>query len=288
MNEYLVTQDLKSEMKLSSRAAFYARDAVFLVCLLGCAYLFKGLVAIRFQGLYWGVSIILGILLTVPSLWNPKRKNYEMIMLYFQRDEAIYYPTYLKKRMMEDAEMNKKRIKELKEISKLLKLVKYDETFECFVRKQGLGFMDIIQIISKDIVNQSEEEKNFDIAKLTKFNKLESEDYKIISLNFPCNTMKQQEFIKIKIERTSNKTYLKYLNESLYELQWIQETRSKREFYFMVFAPTIDGIKKMEADMMAALQMRDKMIEKMTQEKKEIILYRFCNPASILTGGKGE
>ena len=186
---------------------------------------------------------------------------------------------------MEDESMDKKKIKELKEISELLKLAGYDETFECFRRTQGLGFMDIVQIVSKDIVNASEDEKDFDIAKLTKFNKLEFEDYKIISLNFPCNTMEQQEFLKIKIERTSNRKYLKYLEESLYELQWIQEKRSKREYYYMIFSDTVEGIKKMEADMMSSLQIGDKMIEKMNRDKKEVILYRCCNPSSILSGG---
>ena len=286
-NEYLVTQDLKSEMKLASRAAFYAKDAIFLLCFLGTIFLLKGFVSIKFQVLYWFVSIILGIILTVPSPWNPKRKNFEMIMLYFQRDESVYYPTYLKKRMMEDETMDKKKVKAIREVYNLLKIARYDERFECFVRKQGLGYMDIVQIISKDIVNASEDEKEFDIAKLTKFNKKEYEDYKIIALNFPCNTLEQQEFIRTKMEQTSNRTFLKYLNESLYELKWVQEQKSKREYYYMVFSPTLDGLKKMEADMMAALQIGDKMIGKMPQDKKEVILYRCCNPASILTGGAG-
>lgn len=281
-DQYLVTQEMKSGMKLSSKLGFYAQDAVFLICWLGIVYGLQSLVSSKFKPIYWIISVTVGLIMTLPSKWNPKRRNYATLLFYVEKDDFIYYPCYMKNRIKGKKNMSKKK-KEVRTTDELIPIVRYDTDYDCFECKKG--YMNILQIITKDIVNASIDEIDYDIAKLTKYNKLEYEDYKIISMNFPCSTSEQQKYLKGKIERTSNSKHLKYLNSSLAELEWVQEKKSKREFYLMIFSDSTDGIKKMEADMKSALQSRDKMIEDMTPDKKETILYRICNPASILTGG---
>lgn len=280
--EFLVTQELRSNTKLSSRFDFYAKDAVFLVFLFGIVYMLKSLVAPQLQVVYWIGSIVVGIGFTIPSFANPRRKLFNSLMIFIERDTSVYHSVYLKEKLKEEETMNKKKEAPYT-TDKILPIIRYDESYHCFECKYG--YMNILQILTKDIVNASLDEIDYDIAKLTKYNKLEYEDYKILSLNFPCNTSEQQAYVKEKIERTSNPQFLKYLNNSLYELEWVQEKKSKREFYIMIFSDTPDGIKKMEADMKVALNSREQMITDMTREKKETILYRYNNPASILTGG---
>lgn len=281
--EYRVTHELRSSTKLSSRFAFYAKDGIFLMVMLGIVWMLQSLVAAQFKVIYWIISITLGIVFIIPSPWNPKRKIFATAMLFLTKDNSVFYPMHVKKRMVEKNPMNKKKKRELQTSDKLLSEPKYNDKYQCF--EQNYGFMNILQIISKDIVNASEDEIVYDIAKLTKYNKLEYEDYKILSLNFPCNTMAQQDYIKGKIKKTANRQFEKFLNNSLYELEWVQDKKSKREFYLQIFSESGDGIRKMEADMKAALQTNDRMIEDMSREKKETILFRLSNPASILTGG---
>ena len=97
--------------------------------------------------------------------------------------------------------------------------------------------------------------------------------------------MDQQEYVEYKIKQCRNENYKKFLQNSLYELQWVQKNKSKREFYMMYFSDTLDGIKSMDANMKVALNLNEKMLMDMSQEKKEKILFHLMNPSSILQGG---
>lgn len=287
-SEYHVTQDLKSEMKLSSIFSIYARDIFFIVFVLAIASIVNYLVAEQMKIIYWIVTVVVSIVLIVPSTMNNKRRIYESLMIFLQKDSSVYYPLYMKNRkvtvMHKKNKKNKKKIeKSVLILSDVIPIVSYNQTYQCFQLKQG--YMNMVEIQTKDIVNASEDEIEYDIAKLTKFNKLEYESYKIISLNFPCNTAAQQEYVNYKIQQCKNENFRRFLQNSSYELQWVQKNKTKREFYMMYFSDTLDGIKSMDANMKVALNLNDKMLKDMTQEKKEKILFHLMNPASILQGG---
>ncbi len=287
-SEYHVTQDLKSEMKLSSIFSIYARDIFFIVFILAVASVVNYLVAEQMKVIYWIVTVVVSIVLIVPSTMNNKRRIYESLMIFLQKDSSVYYPLYMKNRkvtvMHKKNKRNKKKIeKSVLTLADVIPIIAYDKTYQCFQLKQG--YMNMVEIRTKDIVNASEDEIEYDIAKLTKFNKLEYESYKIISLNFPCNTLDQQEYVEYKIKQCRNENYKKFLQNSLYELQWVQKNKSKREFYMMYFSDTLDGIKSMDANMKVALNLNEKMLMDMSQEKKEKILFHLMNPSSILQGG---
>lgn len=161
--------------------------------------------------------------------------------------------------------------------------ISYNKTYQCFELENN--YMDLLEIRTRDIVNASEDDVDYDIAKLTKFNKLEYEPYKIISLNFPCNTIGQQEYIQYKIDHTMNPHFKNFLEESMMELKWVHEKKTKREFYLMYFSDSLEGIKTMNMSIKTALNTSEMMIKNMTEEKKRLILYRLNNPASILQGG---
>lgn len=283
--EYHVTQDLKSEMKLSSIFSIYARDIFFMVFMLAIAYVLNFLVAEKMKIVYWVVTVILSVVLVIPSTLNYKRRMYESLIIFLQKDMSVYYPLHMVHRKVIQMSKNKKKKveKSVLTLADVIPIIAYDKTYQCFRLKQG--YMNMVEIRTKDIVNASEDEIEYDIAKLTKFNKLEYESYKIISLNFPCNTLDQQEYVEYKIKQCRNENYKKFLQNSLYELQWVQKNKSKREFYMMYFSDTLDGIKSMDANMKVALNLNEKMLMDMSQEKKEKILFHLMNPSSILQGG---
>lgn len=283
--EYHVTQDLKSEMKLSSIFSIYARDIFFMVFTLAIAYVLNFLVAEQMKIVYWVVTVILSVVLVIPSTLNYKRRMYESLIIFLQKDMSVYYPLHMVHRKVIQMSKNKKKKveKSVLTLADVIPIIDYDKTYQCFRLKQG--YMNMVEIRTKDIVNASEDEIEYDIAKLTKFNKLEYESYKIISLNFPCNTLDQQEYVEYKIKQCRNENYKRFLQNSLYELQWVQKNKSKREFYMMYFSDTLDGIKSMDANMKVALNLNEKMLMDMSQEKKEKILFHLMNPSSILQGG---
>lgn len=98
--------------------------------------------------------------------------------------------------------------------------------------------------------------------------------------------MEQQNYVNYKIEKCKNSHFRKCLETNLQELQWVQDKKSKREFYLMYFADSFEELKKMDMDMKAALNIGEEMIRDMSQEKKEKVLYRLNNMASILSGGQ--
>ena len=107
-------------------------------------------------------------------------------------------------------------------------------------------------------------------------------------MNFPCSTNGQQGYVQRKISRTNNVHFQEFLQDSLKELEWIQKQKTKREFYLMYFSDSLDGIKKLDADMKIAVNKSEILFEDMTFEKKLQVFYRINNPSTIMQGGTEE
>ena len=90
-------------------------------------------------------------------------------------------------------EKGKKKKQEKPKVDKVLQIRGYDKETQCYLMKNG-GFMDLIQINSKDLVNSSADEVEYDCMKFAKEYKLEEADLKLIVLNFPCDTKRQQAY----------------------------------------------------------------------------------------------
>lgn len=73
-------------------------------------------------------------------------------------------------------------------------------------------------------MNSSDDEIDFDQYRYTKLYKIYSDDLKIICMNFPCNTQKQQSYLKKKIEGTNNAKMKHWLQRRLDELEWLEKT----------------------------------------------------------------
>lgn len=145
------------------------------------------------------------------------------------------------------------------------------------------GFMDLIQINSKDLVNSSADEVEYDCMKFAKEYKLEEADLKLIVLNFPCDTKRQQAYYEIKLEQTKNAVYKNFLQKKLDELIWLGKNDTTREFYFMLFAKSHTDLEKQITTLKTVLHTgRDGLLIELTDEKKHQIIYRLNNKGDSL------
>lgn len=169
-----------------------------------------------------------------------------------------------------------------KKMEKLMETSRYDSEKEWFLLKDGT-LMNLVQIQSKDLVNSSNDEVEYDCLKFAKTYKLYADDIKIIALNFPCNTEKQQKYFRHKLAQTKNEIFKAFLQKKLDELIWLGKHDTTREYYYMLFADTEE---QMETNM-RILQTnlgsgKTGLISFLTGEKKQEVLYRMGNKCSIL------
>ncbi|MEG1312869.1 MAG: hypothetical protein RSD40_00990 [Bacilli bacterium] len=101
--------------------------------------------------------------------------------------------------------------------------------------KSKTGYLDILQIESMDIKSMNGLEYNILLMDFTKLLKGYVEDMKIISMNYPANTQRQQEYLSKIIKGCKNEKHLGFLDHRMRQLKTIEEARSDREFYIMIF-----------------------------------------------------
>lgn len=160
----------------------------------------------------------------------------------------------------------------------------YDRLNECFVNEKENLIFDIIKICSKDLVNSSDDEIDYDQYRYTKLYKIYSEDLKIICMNFPCNTQKQQSYLKKKIEKTNNAKMKHWLQRRLDELEWLEKNRTTREYYYIIFSQNLEEHLSNKNNIFSALQSgRNGLCETISEEEKIQILYKLNNKSSLIS-----
>lgn len=170
--------------------------------------------------------------------------------------------------------------KKLKQVTDIINVVSYDVENRCY-RMKNDKYMDLLQVQSKDLANSSSDDVEYDILKFCKAYRLYEGDLKIISMNFPCNTRVQQEYLKRKKEQTSNAVFKRCLDEQIRELIYLEKHVTTREYYYMIFADSLDAMEENKRSLKAVLLTgRDGLLEEISDEKKHQILYRLNNKCS--------
>lgn len=167
-------------------------------------------------------------------------------------------------------------------ITKIMPVINYDPEHDLYVKRDGT-YMDLIEALPADLANESEDAILMRKLRLTKLYKLYADDLKIVTINLPANTRVQQEYIRKKIASTRNSLHKKYLREKERELIWIETNRTKREFYFMIFADNINDLVE-RRDMVTSIMGtgRKGMVELIEPEKKDMILHTMLNKNEYL------
>ena len=143
------------------------------------------------------------------------------------------------------------------------------------------GYLDIFQIDSKDIYSLTDVETTMNIYNFIAFLRSYPFDIKLITMNFPVNTLKQQEFIKKKIKECDNEKYYYELIEELEQLVYLESTRQNREFYIMIFIKDTEEKESIKRTLFRSQNIAVQLIP-LDLEKKLKILFKLNNPNTKL------
>lgn len=158
----------------------------------------------------------------------------------------------------------------------------YDEDAESFVLKDGTYF-DIYEKVADDVDNMMEDEVQMLMIRFAKFLKLYKDDLKIVSMNFPTNLISQQKRLEKKMQETRDPVRKRWLERSISELQRAEKGTRKREYYFILMAKDAEE----HYDQVQQLSILGDGIRKMSLDKKLQIIYKLCNPNSLIVREEG-
>lgn len=208
---------------------------------------------------------------------NKKIKDIEVV----KKEQKVKISKEEKLKIKQEQREKRQELKELKRESKntlpstrkVLPFIDIDED-DIFITKQG--FLDIYQINTRDTTNLSESEKQVYVYSFIAFLRNYVEDFKIVIMNFPVNTVKQQEYIERRIASSKNELYIHYLEEELDKLKFMENHRNNKEYFLMVFmknkAERDNMIKKIELVQNIAVPLKQ-----LDLEKKLKILFKLNN-----------
>lgn len=191
-----------------------------------------------------------------------------------------------KKIKKEEKKQKKLELKEIRKANKdvlastkeLLGFIDVDEDDSIIMKN---GYLDIFQIDSKDIYSLTDVETTMNIYNFIAFLRSYPFDIKLITMNFPVNTLKQQEFIKKKIKECDNEKYYYELIEELEQLVYLESTRQNREFYIMIFIKGTEEKESIKRTLFRSQNIAVQLIP-LTVEKKLKILFKLNNPNTKL------
>lgn len=208
---------------------------------------------------------------------NKKIKDIEVVKkeqkVKFSKEEKLKIKQEKKAKRQEQKELKKEMKNTLPSTRKVLPFIDIDED-DVFITKQG--YLDIYQINTRDTSNLSEDERKVYVYSFIAFLRNFVEDFKIIIMNFPVNTIKQQEYIEGRIANCKNEIYMNYLEEELEKLKFMEKHRNNKEFFLMVFMKNENErdnmMKKIELVQNIAVPLRQ-----LDLEKKIKILFKLNN-----------
>ncbi len=184
--------------------------------------------------------------------------------------------------------MNKNRIKDIREN---IPVAKYDKKLGCMQRQDG-SYMDIYLIVPKDLVNGDPDDIEMDCFIWAKFYKTYGLDAEIISMKFPCDTGKQQDYWRKLHERNENPLFDQMIQRKLSELEYRERHTVKKEFYLQVFYETEEEISSSRKTLESTMGIRylgseasgaaggTELLEELSEEKKQQILFKIANKNS--------
>ena len=281
---YLVAKDIKSETKVSKNIYIY--DFFFILIYMSVSLVLANLVHPSLKIVFFIYSLGMAVFLTAKSYYNKKRRNYESVMIMLRRDKESYSPVLNKSRRRERIEKEegyqmKKGKKVKKSILEKIDVAEYLE--EGYYRMKDGTYMNLVQINSKDLINSSADEVEYDCMKFAKLYKLFENDLKLVVLNFPCDTKEQQAYLQRKINATNNQMYRKFLQQKYDELVWLAKNNTTREYYYMVYAKTQEEMQKEMLTLKSTLHLgNDGLLLEIPEEKKYKILCRLYNKNSLV------
>lgn len=165
--------------------------------------------------------------------------------------------------------------KKKKNVATLIPIKDYDEQLEAFLYCDNTYF-DLLKINAKDLQNASNEAVQMDCMQFIKMFRTYGDDLKILALNFPNDTGKQQKYFRHVLKRTENPIYRYFIEEQLDKLDLVQQDMTEREYYLMVFGKDKNDLQTKRNEIRGLLG-RNGLLEFLDYKKKIHILFKLCN-----------
>ena len=109
-----------------------------------------------------------------------------------------------------------------------------------FKLKDGSS-LDILELRCKDLERVSDDELELDIMYFSKLYKTCPADLKIVSLNFPTDTIPQQRYFRRKLESTKNHVFRSHLASACKRLNGFRSTAQNGNIIYLCFQRTRKG-----------------------------------------------
>ena len=106
----------------------------------------------------------------------------------------------------------------------------YDDECECFMTKTGC--FDILQVRCRDIYSASDSVLEYEIYAYTRLYRTYEKPLKLVCLNFPTDTSRQQSYVEHLLNKTVNPVYRDELLENYKKLSAIPLSQYDKEYYF--------------------------------------------------------
>lgn len=208
---YLVSKEIKSETKVGK--SIYLFDFFFLIVYMAVSFVLVNLVHPSLHIAFYLFSFVMALLLTTKSYTNKKRRNYQSIAIMLRKDQTVYRSVVnvsRRTKLQEEEELKRvektkgqekgkrKKKQEKPKVDKVLQIRGYDKEAQCYLMKNG-GFMDLIQINSKDLVNSSADEVEYDCMKFAK-----SKGYEAVELDLVKHRMAIMDKIRRVLSNITN------------------------------------------------------------------------------------
>ncbi|SFK48646.1 hypothetical protein SAMN04487936_11535 [Halobacillus dabanensis] len=204
-----------------------------------------------------------------------KEDSSEKMALFDERKTTVKN----KKQQRSNAKKKKREVA-IPSIAEILPIQDMTEEGSFQLKGDG-GYMDVMQLQSKDIYSPSTQETEYDIMKMAKFFQSYAPDIKIVSMNFPVNMKKQLDAINYKIAQNKAPLYERFLIRKREELHFLEAYRTNREFYLYIYATSLKQLAEYRNNCRRYLGRVSPVIE-LTDEKKLDLLYKLYNQNSKL------
>ncbi|MBZ6489506.1 hypothetical protein [Priestia aryabhattai] len=175
-----------------------------------------------------------------------------------------------------EKEKKKEKLPEVKKsVADIIPIIDQTDSGLFQLKDEG-GFFGIWQLQSTDINAMHDQEAGRNIYTLAKTYQGDKDPFKIISLNLPVSTQKQQQYLEKKIREANNALSLRFLRKKLKELQYLEWGRTNREYFLFLYGPTELAVKERKDQFMRDIQLAIPLLP-VSDEKQINLLYKLYN-----------
>lgn len=144
--------------------------------------------------------------------------------------------------------------------------------------------MDIIQVMGKSYYNSTDADIAIQVDRLAYFFRVYKNDLKLVSLNYPTNTVTQQKFLNNMLSNPKLEPFYSLLMEKWNTLEYLEKHTTTREFFLFIYAENEEQYSVLKTLLFSKSSLNLMSISK---EKKENILFLLNNMSKEINTNGG-